>query len=258
MLAYTTPRLCVDTCYHFQVRAVNSLGEGPWSEESYSFSTLPTHTAPPMQPTVLHRTQHSIRFEWLPPKDCGSAVTAYTVCTENTRDETVLPRTQLHYTADRLLPGELHRIKVKCRNTVGWSEYSPWSPIDSRTLTDVPEVPSCLLAVGATSSSMALQGRLPYDWGSPINSLTVQHRVIQAFSKGAWEALTVIAIPTDVLVVEHVDVGHLMKTMWSEECKTRSGIGEDGQYQPFKRGPGPVKKDADKGEAKDRRRKVCL
>ena len=105
---------------------------------------------------------------------------------------------------------------------------------------------------------MTLQGRLPYDWGSPIFSLTVQHRVIQAFSKGAWEALTAIAIPSDVLVVEHVDMGILMRAVWEEECRIRSGIGEDGQYYPFKRGLGHVKRGNDKGEAKDRGPKVCV
>ena len=219
--------------YRFQIKAINALGDGPYSTESFSYSTSSTAPKPPTQPIVEERTFSSVRYSWEQPVDCGSAITAYAVFQESVRTDIILARTQLSWVSDFLLPGELCRIKVKAKNVIGWSEYSPWSDDESRTHTQKPEQPSILQVMNATWNSMLLEGYLPYDNGSKITSMFVQYRIIEAFSKGSWQASLLYQIPNDITIVKYIDINEIMKLKQLNDRKIRSGINFNGDYDPF-------------------------
>eukprot|EP00596_Hydrurales_sp_CCMP1899_P009696 CAMPEP_0119051514 /NCGR_PEP_ID=MMETSP1177-20130426/73098_1 /TAXON_ID=2985 /ORGANISM="Ochromonas sp, Strain CCMP1899" /LENGTH=1331 /DNA_ID=CAMNT_0007030729 /DNA_START=428 /DNA_END=4420 /DNA_ORIENTATION=- len=234
-VAYTTTNLAIGCPYRFQVRAVNRLGEGPLSPESYSFSTSSAPPRPPDAPIVEERTITSIYFVWEPPNDLGSAITGYKVFVEHSELEISLPRNQLYWMEEYLLPGSTCRLKVAARNVYGYSEYSPWSGSDSTTLTQKPDNPlSMLVAVDATWCSMTLEACLTYDNGSPITAMEVQMRVIEAFARGPWQSKKVFQIPSDVLILEEVDLQNIMMERQMAALKLRSGI-KNGGYNPFEK-----------------------
>ena len=228
--------LSAGTQYQFQVRAVNPLGFGPWSASSYTSSTQasPPHT--PTQPYIDKSNMTSICFAWSAPKDSGSAITAYMVCLESTGTESLLSRKQLSWTVNFLIPGEICRIKLKARNFIGWSHYSPWSCSTGRTLTRKPGVPSVLQIVDATSLSMTLEGCLPNDYGSPITSMFVQYRIVETFSILDWEQSQIFQIPSDVSIIDHVNLEVLMKNRQTEKKNISKGVKINEEFKLFAAG----------------------
>jgi hypothetical protein len=100
-----------------------------------------------------------------------------------------LPRWQNTYRITHLTPGESYYLKVLAKNAVGWSEYSEFNSLDqSVTATTAPDQPINPKAVGAEWGTMTLTATLPYDNGTSIHQFHLQHRVVQAFSKGIWSS----------------------------------------------------------------------
>jgi hypothetical protein len=56
--------------YRFQLRAVNDSGEGPWSESSFSASTVATVPCPPEPPHIVKAALTSILFGWSKCRFC--------------------------------------------------------------------------------------------------------------------------------------------------------------------------------------------
>ena len=226
--------------YRVRVRGVNDYGPGPWSPASYSIMTLATPPNTPVRPFIESRTMTSIRFVWHAPDGNGSAVTNYILHVQQTGKEFRLPRSQLHWDLDHLLPGKKYFVRVLAMNAIGSSEFSDWN-VDSyeqaQTLTDKPERPRNPRVAHGTWASMTLDIRLPYDNGDHITSMIVMQRWVQPFEKGDWSHPRTFALPDDVETVEWVDPDRLLKKLLEqqrqEEDERKAG------YNPLKK-----KKDA--------------
>jgi hypothetical protein len=119
-----------------------------------------------------------------------------------------LPRWQNTYRITHLTPGESYYLKVLAKNAVGWSEYSDYNSINqSVTATASPDQPTNPHAVGAEWGTMTLTSTLPYNNGSSIHQFHLQHRVVQAFSKGLWSSdVTFLMESGEVRYVEEKEI----------------------------------------------------
>ena len=126
--------------YRFRVRATNETGNGPWSVESFTTSTVPDTPEAPERPRAIAATLTSITFGWDPPDQRGDAISGYRVQVQHTGRVDDLPRTQITYLLEHLLAGKFYRIRVCAINAMGPSEYSDWNDLAvGCTKTDKPE-----------------------------------------------------------------------------------------------------------------------
>ena len=224
--------------YRFQVRGVNDEDAGPWSDGTYSYATHPTLPRTPVPPFIEERTLTSIKFAWHAPDGRGTAIVGYVLQVQHTGKEFKLPRSQQWFELIHLLPGNSYYVRVKALNEVGPSEYSDWNSLEnSHTLTAKPEKATRPVAISGTWNSIDIETRLPYNNGSPITEVSVQHRWVEAFNKGEWETplhLSVDERKLDPLitVVEHVESDAYVKMLLEEE--KREAEERKKGYNPFK------------------------
>lgn len=127
-----------------------------------------------------------------------------------------LPRWQNTYRITHLVPGESYYLKVLAKNAVGWSDYSEYNSLEnSTTATAPPDVPANPQAVGAEWGTMTLTSVIPYDNGMPIHQFHIQHRVVQAFSKGIWSGDITYSLQS--ADVEYLDDEEVEENPFEEE-----------------------------------------
>lgn len=188
--------------YRVRVRGLNREGAGPWSNPSYSVSTVPGKPYQPDPPCVAKASLTSIKFEWAAPFDCGSAVTGYRIYIKHLRKTIDLPRTVLTYKIYGCKPGKAYFMKVLAKNSCGFSPFSEFnSHSDCRTLTSAPEHPCQLVPVSGTYCAVRLCATVPYHNGSRIVGFMLQKRTIEAFSRSDWGAARFIALPSSEVKV---------------------------------------------------------
>ena len=156
------------TEYEYKVRAVNSAGDGPWSDAAKA-----TAYDVPAQVTGLGATASNgaITLSWSAPADGGSSITSYTVeysDGSSTSTATASGTTWTH--SDPTLSTE-YEYKVRAVNSIG---DGPWSDATKATAYDVP---AQVTGLGATASNGAitLSWSAPADGGSSITSYTVEY-----------------------------------------------------------------------------------
>lgn len=234
--AVEVPDLAPGFQYRVRVRGVNEAGPGPWSPASYSIMTLATPPNLPARPFIEARSMTSIRFAWHAPDGNGSAITGYVVGIQHSGKEHKVPRSQLHWDLESLLPGKKYFIRVSATNAIGSSAFSDWnedSYEQAQTLTDKPERPRNPRVSLGTWQSMTLDVRLPYDNGDHLTSMIIMSRWVQPFDKGDWTSPRSFVLPDEVQVVEWVDpdalLKHLLEQQRREEDERKAG------YNPLKK-----------------------
>ena len=197
------PNLRPGFMYRYVVQAVNSVGPGLASLESYSVSTSPARPAPPERPVQVSSTLNSITFKWQPTDDGGSALTGFRLYVKHMARHVDLNRGSVTYTLRHLQPGKQYYVRVLSMNAVGLSEYSDYNDDESSyTATGKPDSPESMRAIAGTWCSLTMQARLPHSNGAEISAILLQHREIEPFSKGNWTRPNELKIPDDVFVVE--------------------------------------------------------
>ena len=168
-----------DTEHTFVLRAINSVGPGEAVTFTARTSTDPT-PAPdvptaPRDPTVVSTTKSSIALTWREPEsDGGTPITGYSV---NYGGDVSLETQATSIVLDGLQPATRYPISVAAINDMG---PGPIVTIAATTTIDpvprpvAPSVPRDVQVTGVTSSSIALDWRVPAaDGGAPIVGYSV-------------------------------------------------------------------------------------
>lgn len=163
------------TTYTVRVGCSNAVGASQWSPNGVA-RTLADRPAQPDAPSPSLRslTQTSIPMTWALPAAHGSNITQCRLdasrdggLTWEVRYEGPLQQA----TRSGLIPGEVVRFRVSCRNDVGWSVAS--ETVDVATLPDVPEAPAAPETVDGTVTSTSMR----VSWEPPRSN----GRAIEAF-----------------------------------------------------------------------------
>ena len=210
------------TTYRVRVRAVNSVGDGPWSSSASGTPSLRPDA--PAKPDI-NPGDRKFSLSWGEPSGNGQAITGYVVayraCTATDSDTTVktcatvptwgnwaersYPATSTAATISGLTNGTKYEAQVRARNANG---LGPWSPSADTTPLAAPSTPT-----GLTLEPSHLQ--LEVSWnesasrGSTISGYVVEYRDCTATRKDctsspkwneAWTPQTVAATATTTTI----------------------------------------------------------
>jgi len=145
--------------YEFQLRAINRNCHGE-PTEPLKLATQCSVPSPPSQPRCLERSHLSLMVLWSPPPtNNGSEVVAYELQIRKHCDGfewEALPEEIGNDSAEisNLEPNSSYDLRVRARNALGWSDWSPESSLDTLSL-PVPQPPDSL-AVIPTHNSVTL------------------------------------------------------------------------------------------------------
>ena len=173
------------TQYFFRIRAVNTRGNGPWSNEASATPTAPPQVifqpARASAPTGQAGNQEAT---WIasPPLDRGAAITQYRwrwrrVGTTDWSSDIVTSIPQLRRTS--LTNGVAYEAQVRATNSIG--TQATWSP--SSSVTPVAEVPDQLQRVFVinTTTGIQISWGEPEDNGAAITGYRVELAIVNTF-----------------------------------------------------------------------------
>ena len=136
-LTHTVTGLAAGTTYEIQVRAVNTVGDGAWSDSATSSTDAATVPIRATWPSAAADGQTALSVSWtIPSSDGGSPITSYDLQWRRTGTTiwTVVDNAWtsggLSYTVTGLAAGTTYEIQVRAVNSVG---DGPWSLATSQT-----------------------------------------------------------------------------------------------------------------------------
>eukprot|EP00929_Paragymnodinium_shiwhaense_P063805 TRINITY_DN31927_c0_g1_i1.p1 TRINITY_DN31927_c0_g1~~TRINITY_DN31927_c0_g1_i1.p1 ORF type:complete len:2493 (+),score=477.17 TRINITY_DN31927_c0_g1_i1:176-7654(+) len=139
--------LMPNTIHYFRVKAINEVGESPWTAWSEGIATAAIPPEAPREPHLLAAKPRELLVGWEAPKHCGFEALRYDVRVsrdpEQMEDAVILCGSEVdaHERSVRLMdlePSMAYYFQVRAENALGLSEWSATSaPI--RTWTAVPE-----------------------------------------------------------------------------------------------------------------------
>ena len=176
------------TTYDVQVRAGNSVGDGPWSESATG--TPMASASVPSAPSAPRLTEGDGQMEvrWTPPTDDGgAAIDDYDVQYRpvggsiwRERPDTANSTATTDIIRD-LTNGTTYEVQVRAENSVGesdWSEIERGTPRAAAMAPD-PPVPTLTPRDG----ELEVRWSAPEDNGAPIFDYDVRYRAV---GSGAW------------------------------------------------------------------------
>ena len=167
------------TAYRYQVRAINSVGPGPWSPEASS-STHPDVPAAPFNLTARAVGTSQIDLSWSAPRNTGGApVLGYRIEASSDGGTTwrIIRRntnsTSTRYSDLNLQPASTRHYRVAAINTAGTGPAS--NVARATTEATLPGTPRDLTAEADGTSEIDLSWRAPTtDGGADITGYRVQ------------------------------------------------------------------------------------
>ena len=173
------------TSYAVVVRAKNSVGAGPWSDDGWG--TPVAAASVPRQltlPTVVVG-DGSLTVSWSPPADGGSAITGYEVwySPDTSSQSRTRPTSSTSLTLTGVTNGTSYRVHVRARNSVGvgeWSDAQWGTPV---ALVTAPGAPRDVTAVAHGENGLRVSWSAPASTGgSAIDHYLVKyHRIRSIF-----------------------------------------------------------------------------
>ena len=184
----TVTGLTNGTAYVFRVRAVNRIGDGPWSDASGNVTPAALPAAP-AKPTVAGGAAKAT-VTWVAPTNPTTAtVTGYDVQYKTATGSTwgdwtrTGAATSVSETVTGLTNGTAYVFRVRATNRIGDGAWSPAS--DSVTPADVPEAPAKPTGV-AKVSSVTVSWAAPATRGATISAYAVQYKTATAQNWTTW------------------------------------------------------------------------
>ncbi|KAF0311752.1 Fibronectin type-III domain-containing protein 3a [Amphibalanus amphitrite] len=183
--------------YRLQVRAVNRVGAGPWSE-SLSVLSGAGPPSPPAAPSVSARSPHALLVRWAEPASNGAAVTEYRLelAVGSAAFQPVYTGTALQHEARGLQPATAYRLRVAASNSAGAGP--PSEPTVTVTPAASPAAVTCVEAE-PTATSLTLSWQPPADHGAEVLHYTVEVSERLCSTAGPQPRLTVNQLAPDTV-----------------------------------------------------------
>ena len=177
------------TAYEVQVRAGNSVGDGPWSA-SASGTPVASASAPSAPPApALTAGDGRLGVSWTAPSDNGATIDDYDVRYRTgggswTELPDTVKSTATSVTITGLTNGTAYEVQVRAGNSVGdgpWSASATGTPVASASAPSAPSAP----ALTAGDGQLGVSWTAPLDNGASIDDYDVRYRS----SGGNWTEL---------------------------------------------------------------------
>ena len=170
------------TEYLVQVRAANTLGDGPWSPSATVIAGAP----PAPEAPTLASGNAQLAVSWTAPAHNGSAITDYDVqykaTTANTWTSHAFTGSETSTTiSSGIANGTEYEVQVRATNGNGTGEWSPSATLKAG-LPAAPGKPTVTPGNGFITVSWTA----PADNGSPITDYDVEYRTYSQAKLGDW------------------------------------------------------------------------
>ena len=180
-----------------QVRALNRVGSGPWSEALSLVSGAGPPSAP-APPSASARSPHALLVRWAEPASNGAAVTEYRLelAVGSGAFQPVYTGAATQHEARGLQPATAYRLRVSATNSAGAG------PSSEPTVTVTPAAsPAAVTCVEAepTATSLALSWQPPADHGAELLHYTVEVSERLCSTAGPQPRLTVSQLAPDTV-----------------------------------------------------------
>ena len=206
--SHTYNGLDVVTPYDVRVRAVNGVGNGPWS----AATTCTTTPAPPDAPTTPvcgSSTDTTVTISYTAPNDNGDPIIRFdTQVDSGSIDDQGMALTATH---SGLAYVTAYQVRVRAVNPSGAGQWS--TAATCTTLASEPEPPNMPTCSSVASTSLVLSWPAATDNGDPIVSYTVR------------KDNTVLSSPT---VTTLTVTGLMPGTAYDFDVLSTNGIGSSG------------------------------
>ena len=215
--------LTPNTAYEAQVRAVNSEGDGPWSDSGTVTTLAIAAPGAPDAPTFSARTHSSFTAAWTAPTDTGGGtISSYSLRyrTGGGAWTTIATINALTRRVTGLTVGASYEVQVAARNTGGlgdWSESGTVALHDVPAAPDPPSATSPQPAAGSLTRSLAITWTAPLS-DRPITSYSLRYRTVG----GEWT--TIDSITTRSRTVS----GLAVSTVYQMQVRAVSEAGTGG------------------------------
>jgi len=125
---YSDTGLVANTCYRYNIQAINAIGVGSTAASSVTVTTAPVQTHTPNSPTRLDVTaisNTSLKLTWSIPSDDGSSkITGYLIQRNGTTIVTNTSSNKTSYIDTNLLSSHKQTYRVAAWNSVGLGTFS--------------------------------------------------------------------------------------------------------------------------------------
>ncbi|KAI6661005.1 Phosphatidylinositol phosphatase PTPRQ-like [Oopsacas minuta] len=174
--SYTFQNLQPNTQYTIQIRAINSIGPGPYTGYISATTQQSLPSGPPTDLKLTVITAYQIIAKWLPPPvlEQNGQITGYDVRLVSTINsfQEIYSTNQTQITIESLHPDTSYSIQVRAKNSIGPSPYT--ALITNITLAALPSSPPTDFTVSVLS---ATEIQLEYNYPLAID----QNGAITAF-----------------------------------------------------------------------------
>lgn len=172
---YSDTGLVANTCYRYNIEAINAIGPGSTMENNVTATTLsiPVQTHVPNSPTGLNvktTSNTSLNITWTAPSDNGgSTITGYLVQRNGTTIVVNTLSNKTSYTDAFLLPSHVQTYRIAAWNSIGLGTFS--SEISGITNSTI-----ILSSGNGTNQTSSNLGKLISDLEHQRNELLKQQR----------------------------------------------------------------------------------
>ncbi len=178
---YSDTGLTPGTTYTYRIRAANTVGDAPWSNQPRAT----TDNAAPAAVSDLSAAKDAtngateIDLAWTAPVAHGAAITGYTLqrkagAGNYTDVSTAISATSTTYSDTGLTPGTTYTYRIRARNSEGNAEWS--NEPDETTDATVPDAVTGLSATAASSTAISLSWTAPNAHGEAISGYRLERK----------------------------------------------------------------------------------
>lgn len=219
------------TVFCFRLKANNTNGSSPWSEE-VSFKTLPEHPSRPSKPQVKGKIHaHTFKAKWDPPTDRGGAeIQLYHLeISSGAGFERIYSGPIAEALCDRLNPGTTYQVRVMCEGPGGSSQFSELLTVTTEAVVpDAPSPPFCANPPGPYAAVLRWEGP-EYNGGAPVTEYEVEvASELSSERRLVFKGKDTVCVVKSLLPGEHYKVqlralNRIGAGAWSDEYTFRAG-----------------------------------
>ena len=162
-----------NTIYHVRIKATNIAGSSPWSESGIGSIVVPDQV---VTLSVTVASAASLRVEWVPPADNGTAINVYGIQWRKKGSGSAQGRAhhepENHTTIRGLSQNINYEVQVQASSPAGTGELSPSREATIR----VPDTPDEPRITVASTTSLNVGWSKPEAYGATIKSYDIRYR----------------------------------------------------------------------------------